>query len=203
VTVEVCRYCGSIRLGSRWVPASSFEEAVLAIAQHLVRKAKPIEPLESVELVGVDYESLPNWLTRIRLHLRGSYRGVEIEGFQTVEIKLKPSVCPVCKIRVSGEYDTLVQVRGGDPEEIERVIEAEIVKNDLLPHFVDIIRGKHGVDVYFTHQGAARKLTRALSRYYEIEVHTPVHENVGIESTGKRRSRKTIVIRLGRRINKI
>ena len=203
VTVEVCKYCGSVRLGNRWIQASSFQDAVYMIARHVLSRAKPVDPLERVELVSVEYDTLPNWLTKVRLQLRASYRGSVITGWQSLEVRLKPTVCPTCKIRVSGEYDTLVQVRGGDPGEVERIIEEEVVRQGLLSHFVDLIRGRDGVDVYFTHRGAARKLAKALARYYEASIKTPAHEDVGVGSTGKRRTRKTIVVRLGKRLNKI
>ncbi len=203
ITIETCKYCGSIKLGRSWIQVNSFKEAVIKIAQYIMSEAKPVEPIESVELAGMEYETLPNWRTRINLLLRGRYRDNVLRAEQNIVIRLKPSVCPICKIRVSGEYDTLLQIRGGDPQEIEKFVERSIERLGLYQHLIDIIITKKGVDVYFSNTGAARKIAKEFSRYYEARLSRTTHEMVGVRSTGERRSRKTLVLRLGRKLNKI
>ena len=196
VEVEVCRYCGSVRLGHRWVAVSSFGEAVNVIASYIVSKSRPVEPLRRVYLVGLDYETMPNWTTRVNLYLRGESGDVVVEGRAQLAVLLRPSVCPTCKVRVSGEYDTLLQIRGGDPETVESIVEEVLAESGLWVHAVDIIRGKDGVDVYFTNTGAARKLAKRLTSKLPGRLERPSHETVGITSRGKRRSRKTLVYRV-------
>jgi len=196
VEVEVCRYCGSVRLGHRWVRVSSFGEAVEAIASYQVSKARPVEPLESVEVEGVEYETLPNWTTRIRLQLAGTARGRRLRGGASMTVHLRPSICPVCKVRVSGEYDTLLQIRGGDPRTVEALVERLLAETGLWTQAVDLIRGRDGVDVYFTNTGAARKLARELSKIIPGTLKPVTHETVGVTSRGRRRSRKTLVYRV-------
>ncbi len=196
VEVRVCRYCGSVRIGSRWVRVSSFGEAVESIASYVVGRARPVDPLEGVELAGVDYETHPNWTTRLRLRLVGWYRGTPVPGVAELTVVLRPSVCPVCKVRVSGEYDTVLQVRGGDPGELERIIERVVVEAGLADQTVDLIRGRDGVDVYFTNTGAARKTARILANRLGGRIEGLTHETVGRTSRGRMRSRKTLVLRL-------
>jgi len=196
VEVEVCRYCGSVRLGHRWVRVSSFQEAVESIVAYHVGKARPVEPVEAVEVEGVEYETLPNWATRIRLSLAGRVQGRVVRGAASMTVLLRPSVCPTCKVRVSGEYDTLLQIRGGDPERVEGLVEEILAETGLWVQAVDLIRGRDGVDVYFTNKGAAKKLARRLQRVLPGSLEQETHETVGVTSRGKRRSRKTLVYRV-------
>ncbi|MCE4600274.1 MAG: 60S ribosomal export protein NMD3 [Desulfurococcales archaeon] len=196
VRVEACRYCGAVRLGGRWIHASSFHEAVEAIARYVVERTKPVEPLEDVELAGIEYESSPNWTTRLTLHLASHYRGVTITGRAGILVQIKSSICPVCKIRVSGEYDTVLQIRGARGEALRRGVEEGLANAGLQEQLVDIIESRDGIDVYFTNKGAARKLARELSRRFKARLYEVVHETVGVDSSGRRRSRKTLVLRI-------
>ncbi|MEB3806233.1 MAG: 60S ribosomal export protein NMD3 [Desulfurococcales archaeon] len=196
VRVEACRYCGAVRIGGRWVRASSFDEAVETIARYVVERARPVEPLEDVELAGIEYESSPNWTTRLTLHLIGRYRDVTITGRARVLVQIKSSICPVCRVRVSGEYDTLLQIRGARGEALRREVEEGLVNAGLLGQLVDIVESRDGIDVYFTNRGAARKLARELSRRFKARLYEVVHETVGVDSSGRRRSRKTLVLRI-------
>lgn len=198
VEAEICRYCGAVRLGGRWVQVYSFGGAVEALARYLVSKARPVEPLERVELARVEYDTLPNWRTRIQLKLNGVYRGHVVEGSQELTVRLKPSVCTLCKTRVSGEYDTVLQVRGADPELLEEKVGEVIERLGIHRQTVDLIPGRNGVDVYFTNTGAARKVARELSKLLGGAVTVPRYEEVGVDASGRRRGRKTLVLRVGR-----
>jgi len=196
VEAEICRYCYSVRLGGRWAPVSSFEKAVWLVASRAVERARPVEPLEGVELSGLDYETLPNWSTRVTLRLRGSYRGLTVEGPQQLLVRFRASVCPVCKVRVSGEYDTVLQVRGGDPEVVEGEVYRIIGEEGLAGQTVDLIRTRDGVDVYFTNPGAARKLAKRLRNRVGGRLEGVHHETVGRNARGRMRSRRTMVLRI-------
>ena len=196
VEVEICRYCYSVRLGHRWVPVSSFDEAVEAIARDLAGRARPVDPLREVELEGVEYETLPNWTTRTLLRLSSTYRGATVRGTAHVVVQLRASVCPTCKVRVSGEYDTLLQVRGGDPGRLEELVVEAIMEAGLAPQTVDLIRGRDGVDVYFTNPGAARKVAKRLQRRLGGRLERMNYETVGLDSRGRLRARRTLTLRI-------
>ncbi|NOZ30641.1 MAG: hypothetical protein GXO68_01650 [Crenarchaeota archaeon] len=193
----ICRYCGSIRIGGRWIHVRSFDEAIGTLAAYLVEKAKPVEPIERVVLVSIDYETLPNWSTRVKLSLKGVYRGRSIQGYQSITVRLRPSICPLCKTRISGEYDTVLQIRGADSEYLEKLVESVLRKLEIYEQVVDIIPGKNGLDVYFTNAGAARKVAKELAKITGGKITVPEYEYVGIDSSGRRRTRKTLVLRVG------
>lgn len=194
---EVCRYCGSVRIGGRWVPAGSFEAAVQAVVEWWASKARPVEPLRRVRLAGVEAGSKPDWLTRVVLVVEGEGEGgVRVRARIPVKVQLKPSICPTCKVRVSGEYDTLLQLRGGDPGRLERLALEAVEEAGVAGDAVDLIKTRDGVDVYFTHRGAASRVVRALKRMGIVDSVGRTDEYVGVTSTGKRRTRKTIVVRV-------
>ncbi len=199
VEVQVCRYCGRILLGGRWVTAGSFEDAVESIAGYILSRARPVEPLENVELSRLGYETKPDWTTRVHLVLRGRYRGVMVVGGSDLVVQLRPSICPLCKTRVSGEYDTVLSILDA-PTSLEDEVLALVEDRGLASQLVDIIRVKDGLNIYFTNRGAASKLVKMLSRVYNIERLGEAYEEVGIDSSGRRRTRRTITVRIrGRR----
>ncbi len=194
---DVCRYCGSVRVAGRWVPAGNFEAAVQAVIEWWFGRARPVEPLRRVRLAGVEALSKPDWLTRVALLVEGEDEGgVKVRARVPVKVQLKPSICPTCKTRVSGEYDTVLQLRGGDPARLERLVIEVIGEAGVESDAVDLIRTRDGVDVYFTHRGAAARVVRALKRRGLVESVGRADEYVGVTSTGKRRTRKTIIVRV-------
>ena len=199
VEVPVCRYCGRILLGGRWVAAGSFEDAVESVARYTLSRARPVEPLDSVELSGVGYETRPDWTTRVHLVIRGRYRGVIVVGGSDLVVQLRPSICPLCKTRVSGEYDTVLSILDAPPS-LEDEVLALVEERGLVSQLVDIIRVKEGLNIYFTNRGAASKLVKMLSRLYRVERLGEAYEEVGIDSSGRKRARRTITVRIrGRR----
>ena len=202
VNARICRYCGSVWLGGKWIPAGSFEDAVRLVAERAVSQARRDPGFERVSISGLRYETLPNWRTLVELDIEGFAGDIRAVQRVSLEIRLEPSICPVCKTRVSGEYDTVLQIRGLrpaglDPGMVEELVIGESLRLGLARQLVDVIRHKSGVDVYFTNTGAARKLAKRLASLYGGSTSPVRYENVTITSTGRRRTRKTLVLRLG------
>ncbi len=193
IRVEACRYCGRIRLGGKWTPANSFREAVVKIVEYNSAKLKPIEPLDSVRVGDIIFLTEPDWSTRVYIRLEGKYRGASIIGGEEVLIQLKPSICPLCKVRVSGEYDTVVTIHKA-PDDIESILHEIIYKEGIQDQLVDVIWVKDRLNVYFTNKGAASKLIKGLKKKFKVRVGRLEHEDVGITRMGKRRTRKSINI---------
>ncbi|MCE4602840.1 MAG: 60S ribosomal export protein NMD3 [Desulfurococcales archaeon] len=199
VEARICRYCGRVRIGGRWFRAESFAEAVEAVARYEASKAKPVPPLHNVALEGVEFTTRPNWTTRVSLKLASTYRGARLANTVEIVVTLKPSICPLCKTRVSGEYDTLLNLLDA-PEDMEDEVVEAVLSLGLEAQLVDIIRVREGLGVYLTNRGAASKLLRSLSRRYRVVRLGMAHEDVGIDSSGRRRARTTINVRiLGRK----
>ena len=200
VRVEVCRYCGAVRLGHRWVPSGgTFEGALEAVLDWLSRGLKRVEPLVGVELAGYRLLTQANWTTRLVVRLRGrTPEGAAVEAEAPLTVRLVPSICPRCKTVVSGEYQVLVQVRAGRRwrGELGRLVEEAIARAGVGGDVIEVIEGRDGVDAYLTHRGAASRLISALRRLAPLRVSGPHREYVGVTSRGKRRTRDTYVARL-------
>ncbi|BAN90934.1 60S ribosomal export protein NMD3 [Aeropyrum camini] len=191
LAVDVCTSCGRIRVGHRWLYYRTPEEGVGLILSSIAYK--PVHPVEQVVLEGWSLETSLDWRTRVRLRLKASHQGLAFNVSRSIVLRLNPSTCPLCIVKRSGEYDTLVQVRGAAAEDtVERVL------NTLDPKEapVDVIPVRGGVDVYFHHRGAAARFVSRLGSIARVKVSRIVYEHVGTSSMGKRRSRKTIVVRL-------
>ncbi len=196
VSFDICRYCGSIRLGNRWVQVSSFDEAIDAAINYIISKRMKNTIFNNIKIKIIKYETKPNWTTRANIIIIGEYNGAMATQNANITIHLKPTICPLCKTRISGEYDTLLQIRGEIPHDVEDTIMREIQKMKLERQLVDIIESKKGLDVYFTNLGAARKIAKRLSKLYKGRIEGVEYEDVTISRTGLHRTRKTLRLRL-------
>jgi len=194
--VTVCRFCGRVKWGTRWVEAGSFPAAVGVAVRMLAERLKPVEPLESVELEGWEPLSEPDWRTRVLVRLSLTRGAVRVPYTVETHIELDPGICPLCEVRQSGEYDTLVQVRGVRGEEARRAVEEALEEAAVWDSLIEVIEGREGFDVYFTHRGAASRFVRALTRGRKARVGRAEHEVVGTTGSGRTRTRKTITVRL-------
>ncbi|MEB3765777.1 MAG: 60S ribosomal export protein NMD3 [Desulfurococcales archaeon] len=199
---EICRYCGSIRIKGKWIQVHSFHEAVNNIAYYIVRRSidhamRTGSYAKNIKLERIEYETMPNWSTKISLHIKADIDDVPVREIKIITIRLRPSICPLCKVRVSGEYDTVLQIRGKyDPDKLENNIYMEILKLGLSRSFVDLVRIKKQINVYFSDRGSALKLAKSLSKYYKSKISGIEHEQVTVTSSGKKRTRKTVTLHL-------
>lgn len=194
--VVACRFCGRVKRGTRWVEAGSFPAAVGVAVGMLAERLKPVEPLEALSLEGWEPLSEPDWRTRVLIRLALHYRGARIPYTLETHIELEPGICPLCEVRQSGEYDTVVQVRGVKGREALETVEEALERASVWNSLIEVIEVKDGVDVYFTHRGAARRFIKALTRSRRVRVGTAIHEIVGTDGSGRMRTRKTITVRL-------
>ncbi|MEB3759476.1 MAG: 60S ribosomal export protein NMD3 [Desulfurococcales archaeon] len=199
---EICRYCGSIRIKGRWIQVNSFQEAINNIVHYIVKRSiehamRTGSYAKNIKLERIEYETMPNWSTKISLHIKAVIDDVPVREIKTITVRLRPSICPLCKVRVSGEYDTVLQIRGRyDPDQLENNIYMEILKLGLTRSFVDLVRIKKQINIYFSDKGSALKLAKSLSKYYKSKISGIEHEEVTITSSGKKRTRKTVTLHL-------
>lgn len=194
VSASVCRFCGRVRIGGRWVDNDyGFEGAIdRVVSSGLAKTLRAKPPLEGVSLEGWEPLSKPDWTTRIRVRLRAWYKGAALTGSIEVSVRLEPGVCSHCMARRSGEYDCLVQVRGGD---VSGMVDKALQASGAWRWLVDYVESREGVDLYFSHRGAANRLVKALRRLYGARASRVEYEEVGLRAGG-RRARKTIVVRV-------
>ncbi len=193
ISAELCRICGSVRVKGRWLQARGFDDAVRIVVESM--QLKPLPPIEDARISGLQFETIPDWRTRVRLKIEGRVGSAKLSQEVLITVSLKPSICPTCTIRRSGEYDTLVQVRGeGD---LVKLVEKALEKLGEWSSLVEVVESGEGVDVYFTHRGAASRFLKMLSRLAKVKSISSIeHELVGLSSSGRPRSRKSIVIRV-------
>jgi len=192
---EVCRFCGRVRVGGRWVEAGSFHAILETVVPYIVGRLRPVEPLEFVSLEEWEAITEPDWRTRLVLRLAATYQGLRVTLHAETAVELEPSICPICEVRQSGEYDTVVQLRGLPSEELRRLTEQALQESMIWESLVDVVESRDGIDVYFTHRGAANRFVKAVTRLRSARVQGPLHEVVGSTRTGKIRTRKTFIVR--------
>ncbi|MCE4603543.1 MAG: 60S ribosomal export protein NMD3 [Aeropyrum sp.] len=192
IAVEMCTWCGRVRIGHKWYSHKTPEDAVGDV---IVRRLKPMpsEHVDRVEVSGWVLQSKLDWRTRVVVELRASVGNTIIRDSKSVVVRFKPSKCPDCVTRVSGEYDTLVQVRGSRARQIVYRVLANL-GGEL--GILDVVETREGVDLYFSHRGGASRFLSALKSEARVKISRVEHEHVGLSGGGRRRSRKTISARI-------
>lgn len=192
---ELCKICGNIRVGYRWLNTHGFEEAIsLLVREEIPRYIEPGPGVSNLEITGFEYITEPNWRTRVRINLSGLYGGQVFDTSLEAVILFTPVKCPRCKMIESGEYEALLQIRGTKKHELNELLKKEFDADPRLAiDLVDVIETDRGVDLYFYNYGAARKLARRLARKLGFEMHES-YETVGTRS-GRQRARLTIILK--------
>ncbi len=196
IEVEACKICGSVRLGGRWVKAGSFSRAVEMSLEYAIGRARPTPPLEEARLANIVFETTPDWRTITTVEIEARYRGVVVKGRRRVEVLLRPVVCPVCKNRLGGDYDTALRIITGEPRRVEEQVLTEAERLGLLDSMVDVVSSRREVIVFLTHRGAASRIVKTLSKSWMVEKLGTGTEDVGVDKTGRFRVRRVITIKL-------
>jgi len=194
LTGEVCRRCGSVRMGGRWSsPSYTLEEAVSKFLSHAIGRLKISSGQVNVSITAYELETKPDWTTKIKVELTGTLEGEQAVAHKLLTIRLEPSVCPRCTIYASGEYDTVIQVRGIDAGKAMEILRMILENSPLAGDVIEVAPVKRGIDVYLSHRGAASKLIKMLSKKLDLNVRGPYRELVGLTPSGRRRTRNTII----------
>lgn len=175
VEVTYCTSCYAHRASGRWSdPYSSLEESLTDYLEaYLANKVKPVEPLDGVSIDGVRLE-LQGGAATAYVDLEGSYGNVRVKGTAVVKMLLKPTLCPVCSSRKTGEgYTAVVQVRS-HPRPIGEVKHlGERLRRIVASIGDDIVKveeRREGLDVYVREHSAARVLATRLRSEFNAKV---------------------------------
>ncbi|KSW12301.1 hypothetical protein CF15_06020 [Pyrodictium occultum] len=197
---DYCRYCGSIRIGYKWVEGGELGEASAKfLERHLSEHVEPcVKEVESFRLESVEPLTAPSWRTMYRVVFSARLRGVDraVRVSYTVEVRAKPTICPACKDARGGDYNVLLQVRGEKPAKLAKVLSPLLESSRQLANsIVDIVEYGDGVDFLLLDRGSASKIVRQLRKYYRVRLGA-TGEDVGITSRGRLRRRLVLSLHL-------
>ncbi len=195
VKASLCKICGSVKIGFRWVETHGFEEAIDSIVREIVPQLiTPAPGVERIEVKGYKLKTVASWRTVVELYINGVYGGRQFSVSTDLIIMLEPTKCPRCTMYDSREFDAVIQIRGYDLKHVSKAIE-KIVSKDrkILRDLIDTIETGNGIDLYFYGFGAARKLARKLA----TQLRASLHESFEVTGTrsGKKRSRLYISLK--------
>lgn len=173
VEVTYCTSCHAHRSMGRWSdPYESLEESIADYLEaYLANRVKPVEPIEEVTIKGLRLE-IAGKEARAYVDLEGRYGSVTASETAVVKVILKPTLCPICSSRKTGEgYTAVVQVRsyprplkGEALRRLRRIIDS--VSEDV----VKVKELKEGIDVYMRDHPTARVLAARLRSEFNAKV---------------------------------
>lgn len=196
IRADLCRVCGSVKVGSKWVEAADFPDAVDKVVKFYAGKILRVDPsVEKAEITSIRLKTGPSWRTLVDVIVEGVYGGKRFRVEKELTVFLSPAKCPRCIMYDSREFSAVVQIRGFKRELVEKAVSSILSKDHRLTReLVEAIETKDGANLYFYSAGAARKLARRVSVALGGKVFES-HEDVGINRSGKRRSRLYISLK--------
>ncbi len=201
---DYCKYCGSMRLGHRWVEGGDLDEASgRYLRLYLEQRVTPcVDTVKGYRLASLTPLTEPSWRTIYSVVYEVELRGVDepVRQEYRVEVRARPTICPMCKDARGGDYNVLLQLRGAEPSELARALEGLFNRSSqVVGSLVDIVELRNGVDMLLLDRGSASKILRELRKKYRLSVRV-TGEDVGTTSTGRLRRRLVISARIkGRR----
>ncbi|MEM2874916.1 MAG: 60S ribosomal export protein NMD3 [Candidatus Hadarchaeales archaeon] len=207
--VLLCESCGSHLVGKAWKRPSGrdpVESAMVDAALSALRIAVTGPsgvtrvPLEQASSVRVEAKAIPERKqVRITAHGRVHELQPEVAEEVAIGVKVKRGKCDACRLRRSGRFEAILQVRGElDPKRISEVKEmvGESVRGaEPLALVSRVIELREGLDFYVHPAGVARQVALRMKSKFGAEVKESV-KLVGQTKDGRRRYRYTFLVRL-------
>lgn len=180
ITVTFCKNCNAHQISGQWSTGELWPELEDAITG-MIEAEIPFEASFDRETGTVT--------------CRGTFEGRKIEKTGHVKIREKYRLCPRCSLQKGGYFEAILQVRGAQKEQMERI--GEIVKKrvDDQHSFItkkEEVRG--GTDYYVGARGAAEQAAREIREEFGGKL-TVSSSLVGMKD-GKRVYRDTYSVRL-------
>jgi len=167
VEFTYCVSCYAHRAQGRWsAPYPDLRESLRDyVMSQVVPRLRPVAPIQELVVKEVELgEGQPP--REVYVRVEGVYEGVRAEEVKVIKVVPRPSLCPVCAARKSGEgYTAVVQLRAyprplsGD-KEVARLVRRLI--ESMGDEVVKVEEVKEGLDVYLRDHGAARALATRL-----------------------------------------
>jgi nonsense-mediated mRNA decay protein 3 len=193
ISIIICKHCQKFLLHGKWIAFSEEQ-----IVEEVVSKVKIIDKLEEskvfVELKKyseVDYEA--------KVRVTGILSGKIVEKEKSVKFQLKDTVCDPCMKLRSDYREAVLQLRSASKESAKEMcdlamnfLEKERQK-DSLSDTSKVMELRTGFDLWIGSKKAAAKISRQLSKVFEV---TPkVSRKLIGQENGKRKYRTTFCIK--------
>ncbi len=167
VEFTYCRSCLAYKYQGRWSdPYMSLDDSLADyLTSLLTQRSKPVEPLESLTVRSIRIERHEGGLAALVTY-EGSYRDITVEEVKVIRVVARPTLCPVCASRRSGEgYRAVVQIRAyprplSEDREVRRLVDS--IAKSLSDEIVKAESVKGGVDIYLRDVQAARAMVARL-----------------------------------------
>ncbi len=188
IEYRLCKDCGAVLYRGKWIrDYNSLEDLFESIVLDNISINTMVSEIRDI---GVKFISTPSWRTLIEVEVHGVLKGIKFSQSRIVTLIAKPTLCPMCIMRRSKDYEALVQIRLSSPAlryEVDRILKSKSDKISI--NVVEVKEPKSDlIDFYLADKGSARKLVSLLRKYFNVNIKTS-YEDIGITSKGKMRRR--------------
>ncbi len=202
IEAQVCKDCLKYLRKNSWKFVSeNYEEVLEELTYALIEdniKVKEIEnSVAEIEILEIDPY---NNFCRANVRIYGKIDDIEYKEEKEVEIKVKLVQCKDCARKARGYYESILQIRGANKEELEEIkrVIYENIKNfsreDSKAFVSKEERLKEGLNFYMGSKKVARKIANILKKKYNAVINES-KKLYGLKD-GKEVYRYTISVRL-------
>jgi len=191
IVVHICRKCGSVRSGNKWVKADNVMEVHNLIGN---ASARSIKPALGVKIVDTILKTLETYSPVLEVEVKALIGNNPISKTLRVSVEWIRDICPLCLKRYSGSYEAVVQVRPFNYDD-----EVREFKNTLMHIFQDSILEiedlEKGYDIKVFSIRAAHQIIDEIRRRWIVKISKSYGEQYRSRE-GRRRGRQYISTRI-------
>jgi nonsense-mediated mRNA decay protein 3 len=215
-TIRLCKICGSLEERGKWLSPTSWglEEDLSSL---LRRNAKKFVGVKEGEVLGISIIKMPMPLgsnsvlvpISIKTQMKNKQDAPTAREFE-VKVRLTPTICPNCLLMKSKYYEAALQVRTSNAkmsmEEKEKLLGQigswveESSRRDKKAFISKCEDKSEGFDLYL----GSRRVAYSIAARLKAMKRTTIRETFKVgrvdKSTGKRKGKATILIRLPQKL---
>lgn len=166
INITICPKCGRLKKGRKW----KTEE----LKEFVKKEIKRIIEIEGeIKEIKFDFKELENGLKveiKVKTYLINNMLS---ESRKIVKIGIKKERCKYCEKRLSGYYETVIQLRSEDNKKINKAL--KIIKNiikgleDNMGFVSNIRKVKNGYDLFIGSKGLGNRISKKIKKELNAE----------------------------------
>lgn len=144
------------------------------IKNKISTKQKIVEDIlkKETKKIGVGIVSIKIDDNVIKFQYELRVNNTMIERESSIKLKIRKKYCNPCRLRLSGYYEAVLQIRKVDKKKLEMIYEMieRSRKRNKFAFISKEVKLKNGLDIYVGSKGVARKIARICRKNFGAEV---------------------------------
>ncbi len=183
IKIKKCKRCGKVLIKNKLM---NIEDVV---EKKLSKMFSKVEGIESVRILKINGK------------IEGSYtrklKGIKQSIDFSIDLEIENFVCDLCQRRFGKEFNSVLQIRGKNIENIINKIDNFLkkIEEKRADAFISKLeKVKNGIDIYFYSKNISKKIANFLKKNQKVKIKI-TRKLYGIKN-GKKKYKDTILVRI-------